>query len=211
MEGYFTPTLLHPNELFDGSVVSANYRNFFKTCTFLQQNNYIALQLLRRHGKDLNFVGHIIGRGHFDDLLMKERQGQYAAKLARLLSAQAAVLTMEGGGNAYIDYMLTVRALEQSGIAAVPTVTELGGPKGEDYPLVFVVPEAVSIVTGGNTDSSMQVPAVDRVIGGERVKFADGVSAFKPLDASSSFFAKHNNFYCGYWQMKVRGMTAVDY
>ncbi|MCX5909658.1 MAG: hypothetical protein NTY64_21415, partial [Deltaproteobacteria bacterium] len=39
MEGYFTPTLLHPNELLDGAVVSSNFRNPLKACTFLQQNN----------------------------------------------------------------------------------------------------------------------------------------------------------------------------
>lgn len=211
MEGFFTPTLLHPNELLDGAVVSANYRNFFKTCTFLQQNNFVIRELFRRHGKDVNFVGQIIGRGHFDDLQMKERQGQYAAKLAGLLDAQAAVLTIEGGGNAYIDYMLTVRALEQSGIAAVPMVSELGGAQGGDQSIVFVVPEAVSIVTGGSVDYSMEVPTMDQVIGGERIQFADGPSAFKPMDASSSFPAKHANFYCGYWQSRVSGMSAADY
>ena len=71
-----------------------------KACTFLQQNNHVILELFKRHGKDINFVGQIIGRGHFDDFLMKERTGQYASKLAFLLDAQAALLTIEGTGAA---------------------------------------------------------------------------------------------------------------
>lgn len=211
MEGFFTPTLLHPNELMDGAVVSGNYRNFHKACTFAQQNNYVIRELFRRHGKDLNFVGQIIGRGHLDDTQQKERQGHYAAKLASLLGAQAVVLTMEAGGNAMIEYMLTVAALEQSGIVAVPIVHELGGPQGDDQPMVFVVPEAVSIVSGGGVDRLLEVPRMDRVIGGDRVQFGEGPSAASPIGASSSFMALHFHLYGGYWQMKVCGLTAIDY
>jgi len=211
MEDSFTPTLLHPNELMDGALVSGNYRNFHKACTFSQQNNYVVRELYRRHGKDVNFVGQIISRGHFDDLPMKTRQGHYAAKIASLLGAQAVVLTMEAGGNAVIEYMLTVAALEQSGIIAVPIVHELSGPNGSDQPLVFVVPEAVSMVTGGGVDRMLEVPAVDRVIGGDTVLFPDGPSAGKPIDASSSFLALYFHLYGMYWQTKVCGATAVDY
>ena len=211
MDAPFTPTLLHPNELLDGALVSGNYRNFFKACTYLQQNNHIVMELYRRHGKDLNFVGQVIGRGHFDDSAMKERQGQYAAKLASLQKAQAVVLTMEGSGNAFIDYMLTVRALEASGIAAVPIVHEFGGVNGEDQPLVFVVPEAVSIVSGGGVDRVFEIPAMERVVGGEIVKFAEGPCAFKPIEARSSFVAGPTYFYCGYWQMQINGLRALDY
>jgi glycine reductase complex component B subunit alpha and beta len=211
MEAGFTPTLLHPNELLDGAVVSGNYRNFFKACTYLQQNNHVVRELYRRHGEDLNFVGQIIGRGHFEDIATKERQGQYAAKMASLVKAQGAVLTIEGSGNAFIDFMLTVRALEEMGIAAVPLVHEFGGIQGDDQPLVFVVPEAVSIVTGGGVDRLLEIPAMERVVGGEVVRFAEGPCAFKPMEARSSFVAGPTYLYCAYWQMQIGGLTALDY
>ncbi len=211
MEGFFTPTLLHPNELLDGAVVSSNYRSPMKACTFLQQNNIVMEELFARHGKDVNFVGQIIGRGHFDDFVTKERQGQYAAKLASLLNAQAAVLTIEGSGNAFIDYMATVGALERSGICAVPILHEFGGPKGEDQPIVDYVPEAVSIVSGGGVDRLVEVPSMERVVGGETMRFADGDLSGKEIDASSSFVACAHDFYCGYWQMRNSGVRATDY
>jgi glycine reductase len=211
MEGDFTPTLLHPNELFDGAVVSGNYRNSLKACTFLQQNNHVALELLKRHGKELNFVGMIIGRGHFDDFQTKERQGQYAAKLASLLGAQAAVLTIEGGGNANVDYMETVRGLELSGIGAVPIVHEWGGARGDEQALIYVVPEAVSIVSGGGIDRLIEVPRMNRVVGGERMKLTDSSAGMDVVDASSSFLTNSYNFYCSFWQMQISGIAARDY
>ncbi len=212
MEGFFTPTLLHPNELLDGAVVSSNFRSPLKAATYLHQNNPVILELFKKHGVELNFVGQIIGRGHFDDFLMKERQGQYAAKLASLLDAQAAVLSLEGSGNAFIDYMATVRALERSGIYAVPIVHELGsGPKGDEQPLVDVVPEAISIVTGGGVDQVVEVPSMDRVVGGEIIRFSTGELAFKDINASSGFVATPHDFYCGFWQMQISGIRAVDY
>jgi sarcosine reductase len=207
----FTPTLLHPNEVLDGALVSGNYRSHLKACTFLQQNNFVILELLKRHGKDLDFVGQIIGRGHFEDYFMKERQGQYAAKLASFLNAQASLLTMEGSGNAFVDYMATVSALELSGICAVPILHEYGGTKGDDQPLVHFVPEAVSIVSGGGIDRLVDVPSMDRVVGGSKLRFKGGDLAFKDIDASSSFAASPLHFYCGLWQMGVSGLSAVDY
>ena len=211
MGASFTPTLLHPNELLDGAVVSGNFRNFFKACTYLQQNNHMVKELYKRHGEDLRFVGQIIGRGHFDDSQMKERQGQYAAKLASLQNAQGVVMTIEGSGNAFVDFMLTVRALEQSGIVAVPIVHEFGGINGDDQPLVFVVSEAVSIVTGGGVDRVFTVPAMDRIMGGDIMHLAEGPCAFKPIEAASSFVAGPTYFYCGYWQMQIGGLSAMDY
>ncbi len=211
MEIYFTPTLLHPNELLDGAVVSGNHRNHMRACTYLQQNNFVVLELYKRHGKDINFVGQIISRGHFDDFMMKERSGQYAAKLASLIGAQGAVLTIEGTGNSNIDYMATIRALEVSGVCAAPIVHEFGGPKGDDEPLLDFVPEAVSIVSGGGIDRLVKVPSMDKVVGGEKVTFTDGDLAFKDIDPLSSFVASPHYFFCGFRQLQIGGFRAEDY
>lgn len=212
MEGTFTATLLHPNESLDGAVVSSNFRSPLKAATYLQQTNPILMQLLKRHGKDLNFVGQIIGRGHFDDFPSKQRHAHYASKLAGLLGAQAAVLSIEGAGNANVDYMETVKALENAGIAAVPIVHEQGaGPNGDEQPLVYSVQEAVSIISGGIVDQVVDVPAVDRVIGGDSIWFVDGPLAYSLIDASKPFRASPQCFYCGFWQMQVSGIRALDY
>jgi glycine reductase len=142
---------------------------------------------------------------------MKERQGQYAAKLANLLGAQAAILTVEGTGNTNVDYMLTVKALEEVGIAAIPIVHEFGGPDGKDWPLVDYVSEAVSIVSQGGVDRQLPVPAMARVIGSSTMYFTTGALSFSSVDAHNAFVADHQSFYCGFWQMGVAGVSASDF
>lgn len=59
------PTVLHPNEMLDGCVVSGNYVwPAFKVPTYLHVNHPVLLELYRRHGKDLNFKGVLFCRSH---------------------------------------------------------------------------------------------------------------------------------------------------
>ena len=104
------PTLLHPNEYFDGAVVSGNYRSMIKAPTWLRLNNPVIRELYTRHGKDLNFSGVILCRGHHDDHQLKERNGYMVANLARMLGVQGVVMTLEGTGNTWVDFMQAVKA-----------------------------------------------------------------------------------------------------
>ena len=107
------PTLIHPNELIDGAIVSGNYKNLQKVATYLHSNKPLMKELYRRHGVDLNFVGIVVNRGHRDTFDLKEHGAQYSAKLAKMLGAEGAVIAFEGGGGATVDFMLTVKACEQ--------------------------------------------------------------------------------------------------
>jgi glycine reductase len=125
--GSLAPTVLHPNEYFDGAVVSGNYRSMMKVPTWLRLNHPVIRELYRHHGHELNFVGVIFCRGHHGDHQSKERNGYMVANVARLLGAQGAVMTLEGTGNTWVDFMQSVRALERAGIRTVQIVHELGG------------------------------------------------------------------------------------
>ena len=211
MEGFFTPTLVDPAEMMDGAIVSGNYRNFMRACTYMQQNNPVAKQLYKRHGKDLNFVGMVASRGHYDDQTSKTRSGCFVAKLAKFLKANACVLTLEGTGNANVDFMATVKALEIAGIAAAPIVHEFGGPDGRDEPLFDIAPQAVSIISGGGVDRRITMPAVDRVIGGNSVRFIYSGNAFSQDDPHSTRTATAHFYFCGYRTMQDKGFRAFAY
>lgn len=211
MEPYYTPTLLNPLELMDGAVVNSNFRNNMRCCTFMQQNNYVVNELFNRHGRDFNFVGMIMSRGHYDDRPLKIRLGNYAAKLAEMIGAQAAVLTIEGTGNSNIDYMSTVCALEDMGIAAVPIIHEFGGPHGEEEALFEFPKQAVSLVTGGGIDRVVEIPAMERVIGGDTIRFTDGLVAHKDLDPHQALLASAHYFFCGFRSLQQNGFRAEDY
>jgi glycine reductase len=176
------PTIIHPNEVLDGAVVSGNYvYACYKNPTYLHQNNPIIWELQARHGKDLNFAGVIINRGHNYTQAEKERSSLWAAKLAEFMGADGAILTPEGGGNAAIDMMLACQYMEQAGIRTAVVSSEAAGTDGFDFPLFFTVPEADAIVSIGSEDEIIAHPKVDRVIGGDTLT-VDELPAIGPFD-----------------------------
>ena len=205
------PTVLHPNEYFDGAVVSGNYRNMMKVPTWLRLNHPVIHELYRHHGRDINFVGVILCRGHHDNHELKERNGYMVANVARALGAQAAVMTLEGTGNTWVDFMQSVKALEQSGIRTVQIVHELGGADGKDWPIVDYVPEADAIVTGGGADRRFSVPAMKRVVGGSELVFSANEEWGQRLNAADCLTISAHEMYAGFWMMQTNGHTARDF
>ena len=205
------PTVLHPNEYFDGAVVSGNYRNMMKVPTWLRLNHPVIQELYRHHGRDLNFAGVILCRGHHDNHELKERNGYMVANVARMLRAQAAVMTLEGTGNTWVDFMQSVKALEQSGIRTVQIVHELGGVEGKDWPIIDYVPEANAIVTGGGADRRFTVPSMERVVGGSEVVFSSNEEWGRRLNAADSLTISAHEMYAGFWMMQTNGHTARDF
>lgn len=201
------PTVLHPNEMLDGAVVSANYKGGQRVATCIHTNNPVVSALYRQHGRDIDFAGVVLSRGHHEDHQSKERSAQYAAKVAKLLGAQGAVLTLEGTGNAFIDYMLTAKACEEMGIKTTLLLHEMGGPDGTDTPLVDAVPEADAIVSSGSVDKVIELPKVDRVIGGTSARRASG----QLVDPSGPLEVTPMDLFCGYWQMGMGGFTAKEF
>ena len=162
------PTLLHPNELMDGALVSGNYvYACFKNPTYLHCNNPVIQALYAEHGKSLTFAGMVLYRGHNYTHAEKQRAANYAAKLARLLRADGVILTGEGGGNSAIDMMLALQECERLGIKTAVITYELGGPEGKDFPLVDSVAEADAIVSAGSCDKTIHLPRLAKVLGGE--------------------------------------------
>ena len=205
------PTILHPNEYFDGAVVSGNYRNMMKVPTWLRLNHPVIHELYRHHGRDLNFVGVILCRGHHDDHQLKERNGYMVANVARMLGAEAAVMTLEGTGNTWVDFMQSVKALEQSGIRTVQIVHELGGIDGKDWPIVDYVREANAIVSGGGADRRFTVPSMKRVVGGSDLVFSSNEEWGQRLNAADCLTISAHEMYAGFWMMQANGHTARDF
>mgnify|MGYP001588987003 CR=1 FL=1 len=205
------PTILHPNEYFDGAVVSGNYRSMMKTPTWLRLNHPVIRALYRRHRRDLNFVGVIFCRGHFGDHQLKERNGYMVANVARMLGVQGVVQTLEGTGNTWVDFMQAVRALERSGIRTVQIVHELGGVEGKDWPIVDYTPEADAIVSGGGADRRFTVPAMKRVVGGTEVVFSSNEGWGRSLSAAEGLTVSAHEMYAGFWMMQTNGFTARDF
>ncbi len=185
------PTMIHPNEVLDGAIVSGVYvYGCYKNPTYLHQNNPIIWELQSRHGKDLNFAGVIINRGHNYTQADKERSSHWATKLAEFVGADGAILTAEGGGNSAIDMMLACQYMEQAGIKTTVVSSEAAGADGYDFPLFYTVPEADAIVSIGSEDEIIAMPEVEKVIGGDTLLDTE-TSAIGPFDLKMYFH------YCG--------------
>lgn len=164
------PTLIHPAEIMDGALVSGVYvYACFKNPTWMHQNNPVIQALRDRHGQDINFAGVILNRGHNYTQMEKERSSYWAAKLAEFLGVDGVVLSAEGGGNSAIDMMLACQYMEKAGIRTTVLSYESPGADGRDFPLFFSVPEADSVVSVGSDEEQISFPAVERVIGDDRL------------------------------------------
>lgn len=160
-------TFVHPNELFDGAVTvdtTRSGRGYYPT-TWDWQNHPLVLELYREHGRSLNFGGVVFQRIRFETHHGKEVGAQNAARLAKAMGADGALVTWIGGGNAFVDVMLTLRACERNGIKTTLVTYENGGKEGRDSPVLFYLSEADAIVSTGALDRPVELPPMDRVVG----------------------------------------------
>lgn len=165
------PSLLHPNELADGALTSGGLGGHgAKMHTWMHQNNAIVDRLMAGHGSRWDFAGVILHRGHFYLYEDKQRVGLRIAESATLLGAQGVVFTLGGAGNNVTEVMLAIQECERRGIKTVLVTWEHAGPDGSDYPLPFAVPEAVGIVSTGNLDEALDLPAMQRVAGAAAIR-----------------------------------------
>jgi glycine reductase len=190
------PTFIHPNEILDGAVTKDARRGGGSyASTWAWMNQPVVLELLRQHGKKLNFLGVILQRTRFETEFGKQITAACTSQMVRLLGADGAVITrIVTSGNNFVDLMLTVQALEQKDIKTVFLTPEWGGKDGKELPLVFYVPEATSMVSTGSFERDISVPAPSRVIGSgdnEPIQLFAGDKRYDPwseLTLPASYF-----------------------
>ena len=159
------PTLIHPNEVMDGAIVSGNCVSACdKNNTYSHQNNPIIQHMYKRHGKDFNFVGCIITNEN-TTLADKKRSSSYAVKLAKMLGVQGVIISEEGFGNPDTDLIMNCRKAEQSGIKTVLVTDEYAGRDGASQSLADACPEADAVVTAANANEIIVLPRMEKIIG----------------------------------------------
>jgi len=159
------PTLLHPNEVLDGAVVSGNCVSACdKNTTYHHVNNPVVTELYARHGKDINFLG-MVPTIESTVLAGKKRAALINLNLSKELGANAVIITEEGYGNPDTDFCLNAKYHEDAGIIAVVIADEAAGTDGASQSVADSTPELKSFVSTGNVNEMIEVPAMDKVIG----------------------------------------------
>lgn len=162
-------TMIGPLEVLDGAMISGNCAApGHKNATIHHENNPVILELLRRHGKDLCFLGVLLSN-ESTMLNEKMRAAYYTSNLSRLLGAEGMIITEEGGGNPETDLMLNCKFHEQLGIKTVLITDEYCGRDGASQGLADVTPEADAVVTNGNGNQFVILPKMDKIIGDQEV------------------------------------------
>ncbi|MFN8523478.1 MAG: glycine/sarcosine/betaine reductase component B subunit [Chloroflexota bacterium] len=179
------PWLLHPNELLDGAI-GGPASSHSGTTSWIMTNNPITQDLYAGHGRDHQFLGVITIRTRWTSQDEKDLTAYQAAKLARMLGADGAVITHDAGGNDFMEVMQTVQACERLGIKTVLVAPE-SAPEDGGLPLLMSLPEATAIVSTGSGRPSAEplaVPPPDRVLGGDDL-FATQDRPWERIPASS--------------------------
>ncbi|NCB42866.1 MAG: beta-aspartyl-peptidase [Clostridia bacterium] len=159
------PCYVSPLEFMDGALVSGNCVSpGSKTTTFHHLNNAVIEELFNRHGKELNFVGLVLNP-MMVTLKEKYRGAMLVEQLVKDLGVEAAIITQEGFGNPTTDLMMACKNIENSGIKTVIITNEDAGTDGMSESLPDMVKEADAIVTTGNSNATILLPEMKRVIG----------------------------------------------
>ncbi len=159
------PMRVDPAFVLDGGIVSGNCVSACdKNTTWHHQNNALIRELLRRHGRELNFAGVVL-TNEPTRLSEKQRSADAAIALVRELEPAGVLISKEGFGNPDADQMMLIRGLERAGIRTVALTDEYAGEHGASQSLADTTPEADAMVSVGNANERIELPRMERVLG----------------------------------------------
>ena len=159
------PTILNPTELMDGAILSGNCVSACdKNTTYHHLNKPVIADLFEQHGKTLNFVGVIITNENVY-LADKMRSSDWTSKLCEFLGVDGAIVSQEGFGNPDTDLIMNCKKIEAKGVKTVIITDEYAGRDGASQSLADADASANAVVTGGNANMVINLPAMDKVIG----------------------------------------------
>ena len=179
LEG-LVPTLLDPREVLDGALTAGQYDwAGSRDPTAFFQRSSLLLELLRRHGRDLDFAGVILALGYLPSAFEKRRSALLSARLAHQIGADGAVLTTFQTGNSHTDTVLTCQACERLGVGTAVLFAETNAG------LTDWVPEADCVVSTGNEEELVPEWRPQLVVGGETMCSGRSAGAAGPVPVVS--------------------------
>ena len=141
------PTIMYPEEIFDGAIISGNcVAPCDKVTTYHHLHNPVIEDLFRQHGKTVNFMGVILTNENVF-LMDKERHSDMTSKLCEYLGLEGVLLTEEGYGNPDTDLMMNCKKTTQRGTKVVIITDEFPGRDGKSYSLADVCKETNTMIS----------------------------------------------------------------
>lgn len=82
-----------------------------------------------------------------------------------MLDLDGIILSQEGFGNPDADLIMNCKKIEEQGVKTVIITDEYAGRDGKSQSLADSDPSADAVVTAGNANELITLPAMDKVIG----------------------------------------------
>lgn len=158
------PLIMQPTEILDGAISLCG--GFRCVTTYEIQNHPIIVELMRRHGKDLNFAGVLV------TVTSVEAKHRYlVSKMAASLlkeehHADGLIVTKGVGGASTLCVGAIASEAEKLGIKSVPIIQILNGKSNLDVECLISEQNVDSIVCSGTYYHNFTLPPVETLLGG---------------------------------------------
>ena len=158
------PLVMQPTEILDGAIsLCGGYRC---VTTYELQNHPVIVELMRRHGKDLNFAGVIATVNAVEAKLRILVSKMAAVLLKETLKADGLIVTKGVGGASTLCVGAIASEAEKLGIKSVPIIQILNGKSNLGVECLISEPNVNSIVCSGTYYHNYTLPPVDVLLGG---------------------------------------------
>lgn len=177
----FLPIVVQPTEVLDGAFLWRYWE-----CNYYLQNELYIRELMKRHGKDLEFVG-VVFANNVMKIDGKNTMGMIGATLCRdTLKADCVVINKSGMGHCQLDSALAFNWAEKMGMPCVMNLSAVSNDRPGDM-LVISDPKVDAVVNSGR-NYTLHHPRVKRLIGEKAgVPSLAGVDPWGPFDHTTNF------------------------
>lgn len=177
------PVILHPNEILDGAVTDRDYGQLTNgDPTIVWQNSPIILDLYKKHGTELNFVGVVLNNTPHTVEWKIRNAAMASAMVHYQLKADGCIVLKEGGGHPQVDVGMEIEDLENLyGIKTVVMLAEFLSPNNGAYEQVLFSTKKADAMVSTGCQTPMDFPAMDKVIGHATINPYPGVTKGKVI------------------------------
>lgn len=157
------PLVIQPQQVIDGAVAYGH--GYHEAETYAQQNHSVIMGLLRRHGKELNFRGMMIGTTNTDDHRRRLAAMMIANTMKEVFHCDGVVMTKAYGGASHVCEGMAASECEKRGMAAVPMIQALNEHTNLSCEMLFDDKNIKTIAQSGVYFQRYEGVKVDKVIG----------------------------------------------
>lgn len=154
----FLPIVVQPTEILDGAMIW----RYWEPNYYLQTECYIK-ELMKRHGKDLEFVG-VVFANNVMKIDGKDTMSMIAANICKeTLHADCVMVNKSGMGHCQLDSAMAFNWCQKLGMPAVANLAAVTSYEPGDM-LVIADPAVDAIINSGR-NWDLEHPKVERLVG----------------------------------------------